>query len=127
MPAAFDELIRQGAGTDTPSEPTAEQHTERPEDLQNRQHADMGFSTVAATTRRPSTNRQPASQQKAQLKDSRHDSFAAANGAANDGAAAPPAPDALSWFLCTDEVVKPVSWDAVARCKAYILLYMRIQ
>ena len=39
----------------------------------------------------------------------------------------PPQPEALSWYLCTDEIVKPVSWDAVAKCKAYILLYMRTQ
>ena len=38
-----------------------------------------------------------------------------------------PKPEALSWFLCTDEIMKPVSWDAVAKCKAYILLYTRIE
>ena len=125
LPAGFAALIQQGAAADSPSEPTAEQRTAMPEVSHNGQHAKTGSPTVAPSARRPPVCRESASQQTAQLKEIKHDSFAAAAGA-NVGVV-PPSPDALSWFLCTDEVVKPVSWDTVARCKAYILLYMRIQ
>ncbi len=54
-----------------------------------------------------------------------HSAAAGANGSLSSRE--PPEPEALSWFLCTDETVKPVSWDAVAKCKAYILLYMLTQ
>ena len=105
LPAAFAELLRQGTAS-------AEQGAERTDP-----------TAVAPSARKPSANRQSASQQNSTTDDSKRDSFAMAAGS-NGGN--PPTPDALSWFLCTDEIVKPVSWETVARCEAYILLYMRI-
>ena len=123
LPAGFAALLQQGTVSDPSEEPKVEPCPGKAENLHHGQRASSRSVEAAPSARAPVPERQRAIQQKAQSKVSGGDNFTPATGSI-DGAV-PPLPDALSWFLCTDEIVKPVTWETVTRCKAYILLYMR--
>jgi len=125
MPAAFTAHLRQDASpTHAPEEGPAE-----PSHAPRLPHSELpiGLGSAAATAA-PVAVTSGQGSVKVPAQTAVGASRSAAEGAHNAPTSSdPPEPEALSWFLCTDEIVKPVSWDAVTKCKAYILLYMRTQ
>ena len=109
------------------TEQSADNSSSRPEEPLNGHRRGSGASGRSAETPgNVRTDGQGTAQQIAQSRVSMSGSPSAeAKHSSHSNSSQPLAPEAPSWFLCTDEIVKPVSWDAVARCQAYILLYMR--
>ena len=120
LPATVEAHLRQDAAPYHAADQTARQPSDGVKEALG-DHPDAPANS-AGSCDRMSENAQGPAEQTAQP-----GSSASAKGHSSHSSSEQPVPEALSWYLCTDEIVKPVSWDAVAKCKAYILLYMRIE